>query len=523
MNNHNLVPSASVAVVPAPSAPDSPDAPGRAGGAWLYLGTLVLALGLTACANMSGIAPQAQLRDGGSLGLPSAATGTPDFFADIAVPEQWWRSFGDSRLDGLVDQAIAGSPSLKAAEARIARAEAATETVRAADGPQLNGSLDATRQRFSARGIYPAPLGGSTRNIGTARLTGSWEIDFFGKNRAALEAAVGASNAAQADAQAARLLLASNVTRGWFQLARLQAQLEVAERTLAQRQETLTLVRDRVTAGLDTRLEQRQSEGGLPEARQQIEALQEQIALTRNAIAALVGQPQIADTLQAPSIAAIRPVTLPDALPADLLGRRADVAAARWRVEAAAGEVGVAKTQFYPNVSLTAFVGLNAIGFDRLVNGNSGEWGVGPAIRLPIFDSGRLRANLRSRTADLDAAVESYNSSLIDAVHDCADQIASARAIVRQQQEQRDAQAAAESAYEIALQRYRAGLGTYLNVLTAENAVLAQRRLAVELAGRRLENQVALIRALGGGFGTPAVQPTTSATLPPATTTAALR
>ncbi|WPB55075.1 efflux transporter outer membrane subunit [Xylophilus sp. GOD-11R] len=469
-------------------------------GAALYLGTLVLALGLTACANMAGIAPQAQLRDGASLGLPSAATGTPDLFADAAMASDWWRGFGDERLDDLVSQAIADSPSLKSAEARLQRAQAAADTTRAADGPQLNGSLDATRQHFSSNGIYPAPLGGGTFNIGTARLAGSYEFDFFGKNRAALESALGTANAAKADAQAARLLLACNVARNYFQLARLQAQLEVAERTLAQRQETLGLVRDRVTAGLDTRLEERQSQAGIPEARQQIEALHEQIAIARNAIGALVGQPRGMQDLEATPLASYRDIDLPSTLPADLLGRRADVAAARWRVEAAAKTIDVAKTEFYPNVNLTAFVGLNSLGFDNLVQGSSREWGVGPAIRLPIFDSGRLRANLRGRTADYDAAVESYNGAVIDAVHEAADQAASARSIELQQTQQKDAQAAAEAAYDIARQRYRAGLGTYLNVLTSENAVLSQRRLAVDLAARRLDTQVSLIRALGGGY-----------------------
>ena len=469
-------------------------------GAALYLGTLVIALGLTACANMSGIAPQAQLRDGASLGLPSAATGTPDLFSDGAVASDWWRAFGDERLDDLVNQAIADSPSLKSAEARLQRAEAAADISRAADGPQLNGSFDVSRQRFSANGIYPAPLAGSTRNLGTARLSGSYEFDFFGKNRAALESSLGAANAAKADAQAARLLLACNVARNYFQLARLQAQLEVSERTLAQRQETLGLVRDRVTAGLDTRLEERQSQAGIPEARQQIEALREQITLTRNAIGALVGQPRGMHDLEALPLASYPAVALPAELPANLLGRRADVAAARWRVEAAARTIDVAKTEFYPNVNLTAFVGLNSLGLDSFLQGGSREWGVGPAIRLPIFDSGRLRANLRGRTADYDAAVESYNSAVIDAVHEAADQAASARSIALQQTQQQEAQQAAEAAYDIARQRYRAGLGTYLNVLTAENAVLAQRRLAVDLAARRLDTQVNLIRALGGGY-----------------------
>ena len=295
-------------------------------------------------------------------------------------------------------------------------------------------------------------------------------------------------------------MLASNVARNYFQLSRLQGQLEVAQRTLEQREETLGLVRDRVTAGLDTRLEERQSQAGIPEARQQIEALHEQIALTRNAIGALVGQPRGMQDLEAQPLASYAGVALPTNLPADLLGRRADVSAARWRVEAAAKSIDVAKTEFYPNVNLTAFVGLNSLGFDNFAQGSSREWGVGPAIRLPIFDSGRLRANLRGRSADYDAAVESYNSTVIDAVREAADQAASARSIDLQQTQQRDAQSAAEAAYDIARQRYRAGLGTYLNVLTSESAVLAQRRLAVDLAARRLDTQVSLIRALGGGY-----------------------
>jgi outer membrane protein TolC len=125
---------------------------------------------------------------------------------------------------------------------------------------------------------------------------------------------------------------------------------------------------------------------------------------------------------------------------------------------------------------------------------------VGPAIRLPIFEGGKLRANLRGKNADLDAAIESYNAAVLDAIRDTADQVASAQSIARQQKEQHDAQESAEAAYQIATERYKAGLGTYLNVLSAETAVLAQRRLGVDLAARALDTQVALIRALGGGY-----------------------
>lgn len=172
---------------------------------------------------------------------------------------------------------------------RLARALAVTDVADAALLPQVNGAFDATRQLYTRNGAIPAPLAGTIRESGTLQLSASWELDFFGKYRSALDAALGTAQAAEADAQAARVLLSANVVRSYTQLVRLQEQLGVAERTLAQRQETLVLVQDRVKAGLDTRLELHQSEGGLPEARQQIEALKEQMALTRNALGALVG------------------------------------------------------------------------------------------------------------------------------------------------------------------------------------------------------------------------------------------
>jgi NodT family efflux transporter outer membrane factor (OMF) lipoprotein len=463
---------------------------------------LAAALALAGCADMSGIAPQAAVRDAASVGL---AGGQAPAFTPAA---QWWRDFGDAQLDRLVEQALEGNPNLKLAEARLRRAQAVTEVADAAQLPQVNGSLDLTRQRYTANGAVPPPLAGAIRSSGTLQLSASWELDFFGKNQAALDSALGAVRAAQADAGAARVLLASNVVRAYLQLARINDQLAVAGRTLAQRGESLGLVRDRVRAGLDTQLELHQSEGALPEARQQVEALQEQAALAQHALAALTGQGNQVVAVQ-PSLAALKPVAVPSQLPMDLLGQRADIAAARARIEAAGYDVKGARAQFYPNINLVAFAGLSSIGLGRLIDSGSEQWGAGPAIRLPIFEGGRLRANLRGKTADLDAAVESYNAAVLDAIHDAADQVASGRSVARQQAEQRDAQAAAESAYQVSLQRYKAGLGTYLNVLAAETAVLNQRRLGVDLAARALDTQVALIRAVGGGYAAP-VPPTTA-------------
>ena len=471
------------------------------------LTTAVMAALLVGCADMASIGPKAALRDAASFQLPAAELDA------ITLDSHWWTAFGDAQLDRLVDKALQGNPSLRVAQARLARARAVVDVTASAGKPQLNAAIDLTRQQLSENYIYPSPLGGSIQNFGNLQLNGSWELDFFGKNRIALEAAVGAAHAAAADADAARVLLASNVARGYLQWARLNAQLAVAERTLAQRDETLRLVRDRVSAGLDTRLELRQSEGGLPEARQQIEALREQIALAQHALDALVSEPNVTQSLVPPAQAAIKNIALQPVLRADLLGRRADIVAARWRVEAATQDVAEARTQFYPDINLVAFAGVQSIGLDQLFKRGSAQWGVGPAIRLPIFEGGKLRANLHGKSADLDAAIESYNATVLDAVRDVADQISSTQSIARQQQEQGIAQGAAESAYDIALQRYRAGLGNYLNVLTAESSVLSQRRQGVDLVARALDAQVGLARALGGGW-----KPELSAAASPATT-----
>ena len=457
---------------------------------------------LAACADFSGISAQSRMRDAASVGLDAQATQNP-----AQVDTKWWLAYGDSELNRLIEQAEQGSPSLRLAQTRLRRALAGTELAESADRPQVNVGLDGSRQLYTRNGMVPSPIAGTIRDTATLQLSGSWELDLFGKNRAALDAALGTARAAAVDSTAARVLLESTVTRSYLRLRALSSQLEVAQRTLQQREETLALVQQRIEAGLDSQLELRQAEAALPEARRQIEALQEQATLARHALAALIGQPNAEPLSTVPTLAGVRPLATPDVLPADLLGRRPDVLAARWRVEAATGDAANAKAQFYPNVNLTAFAGFSSIGFDRLIESGSQQWGLGPAIRLPLFDNGRLRANLRGKTADLDQAVETYNATVIDAVRETLDQISSLQAIARQQTQQQQAQQAAEAAYSLARQRYEAGLGNYLQVLSAETGVLEQRRLAVDLQARLLDTQVALVRALGGGYRTEPARP----------------
>lgn len=432
--------------------------------------------------------------------LQPAAAGLQADAATEFPQAAWWQALGDARLNALIDQALAGAPSLQVAAARLARASAGVEVQQAAQGPQAGFDTELTRQHFTAKGLYPPPLAGHVYNTGNVQTTGSIELDFFGKHQAALAAALGQRQAAAADLQAARVLLAANVARGYVALGRMVSLREVLQRSLAQRQSLLDLTRQRVQAGLDTQVELRLSELTVPDVRQQIEALDGQIVLQRHQLAVLCGQaPQALDGLS-PQLGSLAAGPVPQRLGADLLGRRADVVAARWRVEASAQDVALARTQFYPDVNLVGFFGLNAIGLDHLLSLPSRNFGAGPAVRLPLFDGGRLRGNLKGKAAEADAAVAAYNAAVLDAAREVADAAALLQSLARQQAEQVQAQAGAEAAYQLAQQRFGAGLGTQLTVLSAETAVLAQRSAGLDLKARALDTQVALMRALGGGW-----------------------
>ena len=410
----------------------------------------------------------------------------------------WWLALHDDALTRLIDRALADGPTLQAVTARLEAARAQAMAAGAGTGPRVDLTADATRQHFTANSIYPPPLGGAMYTQGDLVLNGSWELDLFGRMHSRLKAAIGNERAARADSEAARLLLTTQVARQYVHLAQLLAQRDVARRALAQRQEIFDLVRQRVKAGIDTNVEFYEGQGALPEIRQQIDGLDEQITLSRHMLAMLTGQaPNSLDALT-PALSAQVWFKLPEHVPADLLARRADVQAAVWRVEAAHHQVAAAKADFYPNIDLMAFAGYSSLGFEHLLQSASRESGWGPAIHLPLFDSGLLRARLRGSTADLDAAVAAYNRSVLEALREAADGIASLQSIAQQQAEQDSAQDSAQRAYDLAVQRYRAGLGGYLNVLHAESTILAQRRLHADLQARLQDSSIALVNALGG-------------------------
>ena len=465
------------------------------------LAGLFLAILFTAgCASMSGLSTQASLQNADALAAEKTLAGTATSVGAWPATD-WWRTFEDPQLDELIDEALSGSPTLKIAEARTRKALAFADTSRSALYPRIDADLEITRERFSAKGEVPPPFAGSWCTLQQLQATLNWELDLWGKNRAGYESALGQAKAAAVDAYAARLALSTNIAQAYVQLQRAYLQLDVAEATLHEREQIYALTRDRNAAGVDSRLELKQAESALPATREQITRLQETIALSRNQLAALLGQgPDRGLAIARPAASAARSVVLPSTLPAELLGRRPDLVARRARVEAAQQDIASAKAEFYPNVNLIAFVGLQSLGGAGFLSAASRMMGFGPAASLPIFDAGRLRANLAGKNADYDIAVEQYNQTLADAIRDVVDQLASFRSVDEQRRQQVEAQATAQEAYDLALLRYREGIGNYLQVLSAEAPLLAQQSLDTDLRSRQLALEIELVRALGGGF-----------------------
>ena len=474
-----------------------------------YAMALVGALVLAGCASYSGIAPETSAVDATSLkGANLGATGT------VWPKDAWWQDLNDPVLADLIAQALADSPSLQAATARLKRAQAISGVAESALRPQVNASLSTTRERFSERGEIPPPYAGTTQSVNDFQISAQWELDFFGKNRESLKAALGELQATEAEHQAARVLLATDVARGYYNLARLLAQREVTEQRSRQRGELATLADRRYKAGLDTQVEVESARGAIPENARDMAAIDEQIGLARHALAALIGQGPEALANLNPILPSVAPLTLPPSLPADLLGHRADVVAARLRVESATHGLGAARAMFYPNVNLRGFAGFSAIGLDNWFDAGSRQPGIGLAVTLPLFDAGRLRSMYRVSAATVDNAVASYNTTLVDALRDVADQLTSLQSVETQLVRQQAALSSAERSHDLALQRYRAGISDRLTELNAESNLIAQRRTAVDLQARWIDGRIRLIRALGGGFSE------SSTTSPPVTTVA---
>ncbi|MFM2067389.1 MAG: hypothetical protein RLZZ584_2298 [Pseudomonadota bacterium] len=433
-----------------------------------------------------------------------------------AVAPAWWRALGDARLDALVERALAEQPRLQLAAARLAQARVHSRLAGSAGELQLGLGADATLQRYSSHGLVPPSVAGTWQTTADLRLNAGWELDFWGRHGTALAQALGQERAALADIAAARTLLAAEVARSYIALAQAGSTGEITRQTLAQRETIAALTRERARAGLDTQAEVALAAARVTEVQGQLLAVAERQTLLRHQLAALSAQAPQALHGQAPTLAELQLAAVPAGeggaaggplLGADLLGRRADLVAARERVQAASHGVALARARFYPDLNLNVFAGLSALGLDKLVDIGSRTYGAGPALRLPLFDAPRLQAELGSRAAEVDAAVAAYNAALVDAARGAADALALRASLAGQIDQQARTQVQVDEAWRIARARYDAGLSGYLQVLAADDLRLAQARQAAELRARALDAQVQLMHALGGGWdgATPAL------------------
>ncbi|MBM7404651.1 MULTISPECIES: efflux transporter outer membrane subunit [Sphingomonas] len=456
---------------------------------------------LAACAPVPNLGARPEVRTSQSFAAEQSLATTSTASAWPAT--DWWSGFGDPQLSALIEEGLADSPDVVAAAARLRAARAIVEQRGAARLPSvgIEGNVSENKQSYN-NGIPADFVPHGWNDTGSVAATLGFDLDLWGRNRAALAAATSEAEASRIDVEQARLVLSTNIASAYADLARQAAERAVQLRSLEVRRQTERLVAQRVTNGLDTRAEVKQAEAAIPTIRAQIAAIDENIGLTRNRLAALLGKgPDRGLSIALPPLPP-GARALPAGVTTDLIGRRPDIAAARARVEARASEIKVARADFYPAINLNALVGFQSLGLGNLFKGGSTYGQVGPAFTLPIFRGGQLSGQYRGARASYDEAVASYDGTVANAYREVADAVTSQRALVERLAQTREALAASEEAWSLARQRYEGGLSTFLDVLTAEDRVLQNRTAVADLEARSFALDVQLVRALGGGFST---------------------
>ncbi|WP_368644269.1 efflux transporter outer membrane subunit [Castellaniella ginsengisoli] len=454
---------------------------------------LLLAFSLSACAPMDPGQPVTRALDAQALSLSSDTV--------IAWPgDHWWTRYQDGQLDHLIDQALQSNPSLEAAAARVRMAQAAARGARALQWPQAGANYHFTRQRYTENYIYPPPLGGSYETDTGLGIQLNFNPDLWGRQRALASAAGQRAAAAEASRQQARVLLVSAVAQAYFQLQNARAQAEAIGHIVGKLQEALNITRGRYENGLGTQVDVDQADSAVSAARVQLNQARNNAQLLRNQLAALMGRsPEQLPALAARPGAALPP-GVPERLPMALLGRRADITAARLQAEAAGAEVSAAKADFLPNIDLSATFGYLSQGMDKLIRSSSENYSAGPVITLPIFNAGGLNARLEGRRAERDEAIARYNETVLGALREVADARDSIKSLHEQIRHQEASMKAITSAYDVALGRYKAGLGNFVQVLLAQSEALNQTVKTTDLHARAYLLDVQLATALGGGY-----------------------
>jgi NodT family efflux transporter outer membrane factor (OMF) lipoprotein len=465
----------------------------------MLLGSVAAALLLSAC--VPDLGPKPEPEAPGALATERSLAS----MAGAWPTDKWWQLYNEPELNQLIDEALTGSPTIMIAEARLRQAQAAAQQAGASLLPDVEFGGSALISKQSLNQGFPSqiqsvmPHGWHT-NTGIAT-SFKFELDLYGKNRAALAAATSEADAAVVDGAEARLALATSVAAAYAELVRLAANKTAAEDAVQIREHAAELFREREHQGLETSGASAQAEAVAESARADVDVINGQIGIVRNQIAALVGRgPDRGLDVPLPVAREVKAPGLPPHLAADLIARRPDVVAARLRAEAASSRIDVAHADFYPNIDLQGLIGLQSLDIGSLFQHASLIGAIGPAIHLPIFDGGRIEGAYREARGAYDEAVGVYDQTLVTSLREVADAIVSQREVAMELGHARGALNQGEAAYRTANDRYRAGLAHYLEVLAAEDVLVLQRRRVADLEARALAQDVTLIRALGGGF-----------------------
>ena len=415
---------------------------------------------------------------------------------------RWWQRFGDAQLDGLQQKALAGNQTLALASARLAQARATLDASGAARYPQIGLGARASRLKISANRPltnYSATNFSTVQNDFALSLTASYEIDFAGRVQRLVEGATASAEQSAADLENIRLLVAADLATAYFNLRASDTELDVVQRAIALQRRALDIVTARYDLGAVSGLDVAQQRALLETTLTQVDVLRKQRAQYEHAIATLTGTPAPLFAL-APDLRPLTPPVIPVGVPSEALQRRPDVASAERAMAAANAQIGVATAAFYPSITLAPTVGVDSRMIETLFDAPSLLWSVGVSLAQPLYDGGRIRANVNFAQGGYEATVANYRRVVLTAMQEVEDGISGLAALDRATTQAQSAVAAARRVFDMATARYEGGASTYLDVIAAQQSLLTAERQAAQLLGQRLVTSVFLVKALGGDW-----------------------
>ncbi len=416
-----------------------------------------------------------------------------------ALPRgSWWTMFGDRELDALMARVDLSNQTLRAAEARFRQSRALADQARAALFPALSANASATRSKSPSLSNQPSFAVGAVNNYNVA-LNTSWELDVWGRVRSTVEAGEASWQASAAELEAARLSAYAALAQNYFALRVADATRQVLEDTVAAYERTLELTRNRYAAGVVARVDVVQAEVQWKSALAQLIDVGVERAQLEHAIALLVGEAPAAFSIERASFAASMPA-IPVGLPSELLERRPDIAAAERNAAAANARIGVAQAAFFPAITLSGAAGFRSTDSANLFTTPSRFWSLGAALAQAVFDGGLREAQKQQAIAVYDEDAATYRQTVLTAFQEVEDNLAALRILDEEARLQDEVVQAARHALELTTNQYKAGIVSYLNVISAQTTLLTNERTAASLLGRRLTASVALVKASGGGW-----------------------